>query len=374
MNRRVPLDDAAIAHALSRVSELPLGLEQAARDQILQAVAVTPQRQSWLSWPAARQARVLAFVAVIALLLAGAGAIALGTLLRPRPAPTMEIYHHNGVIVTVENGLSVADYPDHDQAIAINLPYFGNPMGRASWSPDGRHLAASVNGEVKVGDVGTRAVRTLWTCGVSCWVPAWSPDGEAIAIGSGSGSEVTLVSPSGALISHFALPGREIQDLAWAPDSERLLVAVDMPMPDTHEGIGPPEAHGTGALLVVSRGGDVIQDLKAVHGDGAGVWDADWSPDGRTIAYIAAHWDGKIAFQFSLETIRPDGTGHIVIVKDAGACFCAGRSPGGVAWSPDGTRIAYGKAGDALYVIRPDGSEETRVSGYPLFPAWRPVP
>jgi hypothetical protein len=183
-----------------------------------------------------------------------------------------------------------------------------------------------------------------------------------------------MLTPLGSEIERFSLPGRKIDALSWSPDSQQLVVAVDAPSPASKNGDALPAAHGQSALLVINRHGGVISELKPVGGDGSGIWDVDWSPDGSTIAYIAARWRPKCCtFDFTLELVRPDGTG-IRSLAPAGGCFCAGIAPGGVAWAPDGTLIAYGSAGDGLYVIRPDGTGKRRVSDATMFPAWRPVP
>lgn len=377
MNRRFQLDDAAITQALVHDSDLPIGLEQAVHGGILRAVAATPQRRPWFSLPATPQTRLLLMVAVVGLLIAAAaGAIAVSSLMKPRPAPPMEIYHHNGVIVTVFPSLHVAEYPDHDRAIAVDLPYFGNipGAGRISWSPDGKHLLAWVDGDVRVGDIGSRAVRTLWICNQNCQTgiyPEWSPDGKSIAIGHGS--TVTLVSPAGTVVDEFTLAGHKVDAISWAPTADRLVVAVDAPDPERADGNELPQAHGTGSLLIVNLHGELIRDLRAVDGDGAGIWDVDWSPDGQSIAFISAQWRKRCCTNdFSLVTISADGENRRILA-DAGGCYCAGASPGGVAWSPDGTLIAFGKASIGLYVIRPDGTQPVQVSDSPAFPAWQPV-
>jgi Tol biopolymer transport system component len=133
-------------------------------------------------------------------------------------------------------------------------------------------------------------------------------------------------------------------------------------------------SHGTSGLFIVDRTGATIAELNAVTGDGAGIGDVNWSPDGQSIAYIAAKWRHECcAFDFSLVTIRPDGSGRQVLA-DAGGCYCLGIAPPGVAWAPDGTLIAFGDAGIGLAVIQPDGSSRRVIARNYYSPAWRPVP
>ncbi len=83
---------------------------------------------------------------------------------------------------------------------------------------------------------------------------------------------------------------------------------------------------------------------------------ADWSPDGKRIAYIAP-WLGKP----QLWVMDPaEGVGHVVTSGKAG--------PQGFAWSPDGTRIAF--------VARVD-APPVKIAGMPDKPegaTWAPAP
>jgi Tol biopolymer transport system component len=48
------------------------------------------------------------------------------------------------------------------------------------------------------------------------------------------------------------------------------------------------------------------------------------------------------------------------------------EAAGEVVWSPDGERLAYTAGLDALYTIRPDGTDRKRVVGKALAPSWSP--
>ena len=370
MSRRLQVNDSALRQALLQASDVELGFERAVHDQIMQAVRVTPQRRSWVKGISIGP-RSLALLAVLALLIAGVGLLAVGSVRRPAPAPPMEIYHHNGVILTLNSQLFGVSAPDGSPlSAALQVP----PVrpGQASWSPDGNQLAVSGPDGVQIGDLASGSVRTIWTCDGACGPSEWAPDGKSIAVADSN--VVVLLSPIGSEIGTFMLGGHTVDDLSWSPDSSRLVVAVDQPVPELADGADSPVAHGTSGLLIVDRHGALIRQLNAVQGDGWGIWDVDWSPDGRSIAYIAGHWRRECCtFEFSLVTIRPDGDGKRVLAN-AGGCYCAGLAPAGVAWSPDGTLIALGNAGKGLFVIRPDGSHQRLVSQNYYSPAWRPVP
>jgi dipeptidyl aminopeptidase/acylaminoacyl peptidase len=373
MNRAFQLDDATLRQALLGASEIELGFEQAAHDHVMRAVRATPQRRSWIAGVISIRPRALALLAALTVLVAVGGALVIGSLLRP-PAPKplpMQIYHHNGIILTLNSQLFDVTEPDGSPRRApLQVP----PVrpGMPSWSPDGNQLVVSGVDGVQVGDIATGSVRTIWSCNGACRAAEWAPDGQTIAIAAGD--RVILVSPAGTLAGGFSLPRHLISALSWAPDSQRLAVAVDWPEPTSPNEGDPPVSHGTSGLFIVDRTGAVISELKAVSGDGAGIEDVAWSPDGQSIAYIAAKWRHRCcAFDYSLVTIRPDG-GNKQVLAPAGACYCMGVAPPGVAWAPDGTLIAFGDAGTGLAVIQPDGSGRRWIGRNYYAPAWRPVP
>ena len=105
-----------------------------------------------------------------------------------------------------------------------------------------------------------------------------------------------------------------------------------------------------------------------------------WSPDGKLLALAgpAGPTWGDVS------VVNPDGSGLRRIAR----CRCGLRGPGSsqsVAWSSDGTRIAYISArGNTVSTIRPDGSAAAVVATraargltgywYPSLPLWRPTP
>jgi CheY-like chemotaxis protein len=94
--------------------------------------------------------------------------------------------------------------------------------------------------------------------------------------------------------------------------------------------------------------------------------------------------DKVLAWLLSVNVISAAGGDPRVILDDAGACACVGFTPG-LAWSPDGTRIAIAVPGPGesstdipaggLYVMNADGSDVALVMEgiAPPF-AWQPRP
>ena len=78
-----------------------------------------------------------------------------------------------------------------------------------------------------------------------------------------------------------------------------------------------------------------------------------WSPDGRKIAFVGGGGKSEIY------VINADGSGQRRLTRTAGYEF-------GPAWSPDGRKIAFsrGPNGDhQVYVMNADGSGQRRLTG-----------
>ena len=91
-----------------------------------------------------------------------------------------------------------------------------------------------------------------------------------------------------------------------------------------------------------------------------------WSPDGSTLAFHSARGNPRSP-NYAIYLVGADGSGLRRIFSDGGV------EP---RWSPDGSRIAFYRGG-GLFTMAPDGSDVTSVEG--VFPsyfsglAWNPV-
>ncbi len=84
-----------------------------------------------------------------------------------------------------------------------------------------------------------------------------------------------------------------------------------------------------------------------------------WSPDGTRIAFgcgIGAETDGgfRTVGPRDICVMDADGRGSVCLTNDPVA-------DGEPTWSPDGSRIAFRRAGD-IYTMKPDGTEVTRLT------------
>jgi len=102
-----------------------------------------------------------------------------------------------------------------------------------------------------------------------------------------------------------------------------------------------------------------------------------WSPDGSRIAYTVYEEGGPDGFTFQIWTVNPDGTDSRRLV-DLGECG-GGDCSGGLAWSPDGSMLAFHSMRDNLtgrhwgiYVVHADGSGLHRIKDLGYQPIWSP--
>jgi dipeptidyl aminopeptidase/acylaminoacyl peptidase len=89
-------------------------------------------------------------------------------------------------------------------------------------------------------------------------------------------------------------------------------------------------------------------------------FDIAWSPEGSMLAFVT---NGDIAL------VQRDGSGHRVLVADPSA---RARSP---SWSPDGRWLAFTERSNdqsAVYLIRSDGSDRGLLVDHASAPAWSP--
>jgi dipeptidyl aminopeptidase/acylaminoacyl peptidase len=192
-------------------------------------------------------------------------------------------------------------------------------------------------------------------------LPRWSPDGTSLAFVSDRGG-----APAGIWVLPVDGPGEatlvcrrpdRISELAWSPDGASIAFVGRDPDPARRNADGtdrpvaeqPPRR--ITRLFARLNGEDWVVDrpelLYVVPVDGSAppqpllagptpVGSPAWSPDGTRLAFVSArHDDWDLDFCNDIWTIDADGVGPAVQLTDTSASWSA------LAWSPDGTSIAY---------------------------------
>ena len=337
-------------------------------------------------------------VVVIAVAALGAGGLlnsptptTLGSLPPPSPHASSPVASsspvsikpvaHNGLIA-VTRGSDIALIDPVTGKTGKTFPVGPEGAGDLTWAPDGRRLAFTVTGVIRVLDVSDGTTRQIMSCRSGpdeypCTI-AWAPDGSRIAVAQGNTLE--LVDPDGSDLATVyvrkSVSGLGLTQPIWSPDGSRIAFRG-----------GPQTGIQEGAwLYAVNRDGS---DLTVLFGPvpGIGAFDPAWSPDGTTIAYFgstdirvcrdAAPSSCSDQWQLHVMSVELDGSAPREL-REAGICYCIGGAPS-LAWSPDGTSIVFnGFASDTfpggLTVMNADGTGLRQLSDDGAGPAWQPVP
>jgi Tol biopolymer transport system component len=223
-----------------------------------------------------------------------------------------------------------------------------------SWSIDGSRLAVQsedidLNSEIYSVGIDGKDFRRITTDFAFDGLPAWSPDGGALAFARGEPAESDLyrVNATGTGLSQLTDYEGFEHSPTWAPDGERIAFVW-----------GQGDVRGFGA----------DGELWMIGADGAGperlldqrIGYPAWSPDGTRIA------------------LELRESSHIAVLDLAtGALLDLG--PGYVPkWSPDGRRLAFVADGNDsldLFVADSDGSNRVQLTNdadFDTFPLWSP--
>ena len=123
----------------------------------------------------------------------------------------------------------------------------------------------------------------------------------------------------------------------WSPDGERIVFDVTVPNPNSRP---------NPTIAVIGADGS----NQTTIGPGSS---PDWSPDGQRLVY-------QLNNQLLVSDARPDAAPVAIAALDVYP------NSGGARWSPDGTVIAFTRAGGTVSVVHPDGSGLRDVGSDPL--------
>ena len=215
----------------------------------------------------------------------------------------------------------------------------------AAWSPDGKRIAFTHDGELWVMRSDGSRQRPLGAIGAG---PAWSPDGKRIAFTRVG--DVNVVNADGSDLR--ALPdGGFAGGVTW---SSRNRLAFVREIQDRSRELVTMTPEGAGVRVLVPR---------------CRCYSPEFSPRGNQIAYAAGNRTSAVF----VVTSRGENRRRLL------------ASAGGPAWSPSGRYIAF-ERGAEIYVAKSDGTRARRIpydikrrlgtdiAGDYSNPSWQPLP
>lgn len=226
-----------------------------------------------------------------------------------------------------------------------------NNQSNPQWSPDGSLIAfENDSNDVRLQGIYVtmpgepRIVKIADGSG-----PSWSPAGSRLVFYARGAGGTDLYS--------VAMNGTGLVRLTDTPD-----VAESLPVwsPDGSHIAYVGQVGGSFQVFAMDPDGSHAAALTDVANEALGGYSPTWSPDGVSIAFEvlrAGDWD--------IYRVDVDGSGLLQLTDGSG-------DENAPRWSPDGTRIAFmssavpatdgNQPGFDLYTIKPDGSDETRVT------------
>ena len=231
-----------------------------------------------------------------------------------------------------------------------------------SWHPDGSTLAYSMRGDIWVQSIGTEHARAITQGPGYHFEPAWSPDGEwvALAVDTDGDLDIAVVRADGTGFRRLTSDAAVDIQPAWTPDGRRIVFAsarggdFDILRYEGATGAVDTVVGGTGHQFqpALSPDGSQLAFIASVRGrlGSGGIWIVPmaggepwlvhyeetsyrpapaWTPDGSALMFAS-----DVAGSYDLATVPSAGGNRVRLTTQPLDEFAP-------AVSPDGERVAF---------------------------------
>ncbi|MDQ3812994.1 MAG: DPP IV N-terminal domain-containing protein [Armatimonadota bacterium] len=327
-----------------------------------------------------RRCMILAAVSVAALSCLS-GCTGGGIRVVPTPNNLGKIVFVSGPITQYQSSIFIMNA---DGSNATRLTSENTQDNNPMLSPDGRHIAFVRNRDIYLMDSDGTHLRQLTFASEAerYRAPHWSPDGTRLVFallvfGANSGQDIFIMNADGSAIRRVTnRQSPPAVSPVWSPDGNRIAFVSSFTGPPTpssplgvvHPAIFVVNIDGSGLLNLTGE-----QNVPAAPGappvnDFGGI---AWSPNGARIAFTAGFGGTKYGGSTSdIYSINVDGSNLVLLTRD--------KVSADPSFSPDGRKIAFARGlpyfGGEIYTMNSDGSEPKPLTNSPALdqkPAWQ---